>query len=438
MSARLKRLQAADIVTVEARIVYSDGRARMLAAEQNAEPHLWRTLRVDGTVREKASTGRWKDGDEKVHRTLRRALLDFKSRPEKTGEAAAAAAMMDIAGVETPAADVGEDSDDDASVASDAGAPEEVPEFDDDDDPAVAAAEQHDGVWQRDDHVNRSQRALDGVNHEYAATLNAFSGDIRSANLFELGLHFLPVEYLTEMAKKMQKNGENRAKTNPDYKCWSVSVDDVFQWIGCWLYMLAFPIPGPRSQYFKSPSFGPFHPSLKAALAIGDSDKHKGEFWFNCMCACFELPTYNVDPKSDKFYRVRRFWDCLRDRFWNAITSGHIVCLDESMVKWLGQGMPGFMVVQRKPTPKGLELHTMCDAGTGIMIYFEVYEGKIAMSTKEFTRERAAHVALTLRMCKPLFGKVCSTSPDNADPARARVASSDSQVLGSPAHRTRY
>ena len=62
----------------------------------------------------------------------------------------------------------------------------------------------------------------------------------------------------------MQKNGEATAKTNPDYKGWSVSVDDVFQWIGCWLYMLAFPIPGPRSQYFKSPSFGPFHPSLKA------------------------------------------------------------------------------------------------------------------------------------------------------------------------------
>ena len=54
------------------------------------------------------------------------------------------------------------------------------------------------------------------------------------------------------------------------------------------------------------------------------------------------------------------------------------------MVKWLGQGMPGFMVVKRKPTPKGLELHTMCDAGTGIMIYFEVYEGKVAMSTKEY------------------------------------------------------
>jgi hypothetical protein len=413
MSARLKRLQPGDVVSAEARIVFSDGYARMLAAGFGAQPHLWRTLRVDGTVRAKASSGRWTVefmyGAAAEPRTLRRGLLEFKSRPEKTGEAAAAAAMMDIAGVEAPPAeaDAGEDSDDNASVASDAGAPEEMPEPEEEPDPAVATAEQHDGEWQRDDHANISQRAKDGVDHDYAATLNGFSGDIKGASLFDLGCHFLPVDFLTQMAKTMEKNGKARAKSNPDYKNWRVSIDDVYQWIGCWLYMLAYPVPGPRSQYFKTPNFGPCHASLKDALAIGDPTKQKGEFWFKCMCSCFELPTYNVDPKSDKFHRVRRFWECLRDRFLHAIVSGHILCLDESMVKWLGQGMPGFMVVQRKPTPKGLELHTMCDAQTGIMIYFEVYEGKIAMSTKEFTRERAAHVALTLRMCKPFFGKVC-------------------------------
>jgi hypothetical protein len=362
MSARLKRLQPGDVVSAEARIVFSDGYARMLAAGFGAQPHLWRTLRVDGTVRAKASSGRWTVefmyGAAAEPRTLRRGLLEFKSRPEKTGEAAAAAAMMDIAGVEAPPAeaDAGEDSDDNASVASDAGAPEEMPEPEEEPDPAVATAEQHDGEWQRDDHANISQRAKDGVDHDYAATLNGFSGDIKGASLFDLGCHFLPVDFLTQMAKTMEKNGKARAKSNPDYKNWRVSIDDVYQWIGCWLYMLAYPVPGPRSQYFKTPNFGPCHASLKDALAIGDPTKQKGEFWFKCMCSCFELPTYNVDPKSDKFHRVRRFWECLRDRFLHAIVSGHILCLDESMVKWLGQGMPGFMVVQRKPTPKGLEL----------------------------------------------------------------------------------
>ena len=55
MAARMKRLQVGDIITAEARIVFSDGRARMLAAELKTAPHLWRTLRVDGTVSAKAS-----------------------------------------------------------------------------------------------------------------------------------------------------------------------------------------------------------------------------------------------------------------------------------------------------------------------------------------------------------------------------------------------
>ena len=43
MAARMKRLQVGDIITAEARIVFSDGRARMLAAELKTAPHLWRT-----------------------------------------------------------------------------------------------------------------------------------------------------------------------------------------------------------------------------------------------------------------------------------------------------------------------------------------------------------------------------------------------------------
>ena len=52
----------------------------------------------------------------------------------------------------------------------------------------------------------------------------------------------------------------------------------------------------------------------------------------------------------------------------------------------------------------------------GIMIYFEVYKGKVAMSTKEYTKSRAKHVALTLRMLKPFFGKVDPTQPRATSP----------------------
>eukprot|EP00966_Prymnesium_polylepis_P047559 1101202-Prymnesium_polylepis.2 len=68
------------------------------------------------------------------------------------------------------------------------------------------------------------------------------------------------------------------------------------------------------------------------------------------MQACFELPTYN--KPDDPFNQTRRFWDALRDSFFAAVTCSWIMCLDESMIKWLGRGMPGFMHVRRKPTPK--------------------------------------------------------------------------------------
>ena len=60
-------------------------------------------------------------------------------------------------------------------------------------------------------------------------------------------------------------------------------------------------------------------------------------------------------------------------------------------------------VILRKPTPIGLELHTLCCALCGILIWFEVYEGKDAMAKKEFCDIYPKSVALTLRMVKPFF-----------------------------------
>ena len=62
------------------------------------------------------------------------------------------------------------------------------------------------------------------------------------------------------------------------------------------------------------------------------------------------------------------------------------------------------MVVLRKPTPIGLELHTLCCALSGILVYFEVYEGKQAMEKKEYVDKYAKSVALSLRLTKPFHG----------------------------------
>eukprot|EP00965_Chrysotila_dentata_P102447 3381908-Pleurochrysis_carterae.AAC.1 len=54
----------------------------------------------------------------------------------------------------------------------------------------------------------------------------------------------------------------------------------------------------------------------------------------------------------------------------------------------------------RKPTPIGLELHTLCCGLYGILVWFEVYEGKEAMAKQKFTDKYPKSIALTLRMCE--------------------------------------
>eukprot|EP00965_Chrysotila_dentata_P257621 6212945-Pleurochrysis_carterae.AAC.1 len=51
--------------------------------------------------------------------------------------------------------------------------------------------------------------------------------------------------------------------------------------------------------------------------------------------------------------------------------------------------MPGLMVVPRKPTAMGLELHAVRCAVWGILINFELYEGKESMEQRQYAGELA-------------------------------------------------
>eukprot|EP00965_Chrysotila_dentata_P262861 6214692-Pleurochrysis_carterae.AAC.1 len=86
-------------------------------------------------------------------------------------------------------------------------------------------------------------------------------------------------------------------------------------------------------------------------------------------------------------------------------------------MKWVGRrGMPGLMVVPRKPTPMGLELYTICCAVSGVLVSFEVYEGREPMEGKQFVGERTnigiinKSTVLTLRCVEPWFGSARSCS----------------------------
>ena len=129
-----------------------------------------------------------------------------------------------------------------------------------------------------------------------------------------------------------------------------------------------------RRSFFQAPlgGYGPSH-NLQHILLLGGRGQ-RGMSWFENMMACFRLPRWKNKEetqqengeqvwrsakfdKDDPFAPTRRFWDSLRAGFLYAMNVGWLLCLDESMVKWTGRGMPGLMVILRKPTPVGLELH---------------------------------------------------------------------------------
>lgn len=105
------------------------------------------------------------------------------------------------------------------------------------------------------------------------------------------------------------------------------------------------------------------------------------------------------DPWSEVRWLVEEF-NCQRRLEFKC---GWAVVPDESMITWQGKsgpgGMPHLSFIARKPAPLGLELKTICDADTGIMMGMEIQEGKIRMARMRYCDRYPATTASTLRLC---------------------------------------
>ena len=403
-------LRIGDVVTVAVRF-FGETYAREKAAKEPRRVQ-WNsdTLRDSGTVREKASDGQLLldfDDDEEL-RWWARKLCRFDSRPG--GSSGGRSVVVPASESEPDSDPESDDGDEDDRLESSEG--------DDDADEAEAPAEAQavnapndlEG-WTRDDDCAEDERRKAGYMVDNAPVWLRRSSlpDDESTPLFffEACKSWMPMDFIKEMADRMQECG--RAKGTV-WAGWRVTVDDLLQWIGVWYYFLAFPQNSDRRAYFQGESskrFGPRH-LIEEWLRRGDNGE-KGVRWFENMESVFNMPTGDADA-DDPFFRVRHMWEKFRKHFTESVAASWLLCLDESMVEWQGRGMPGLMVVPRKPVPLGLEVHTLCDALSGILINYEVYEGKAAMEKKKFVGDKTdigeinKSTALTLRVMEPYFG----------------------------------
>ncbi len=120
------------------------------------------------------------------------------------------------------------------------------------------------------------------------------------ASLFALAESFLPVKYLQKMATEIELRGKAKFDVGERrYVNFKVTYHDLLQWIGVWMYMLAFPQAGSRRAYFQEPAggYGPRH-RLADWLRLGQNGE-KGLAWFEMVDACFALPTYSANEFRD-------------------------------------------------------------------------------------------------------------------------------------------
>jgi hypothetical protein len=390
-------LKVGDVVSVPATMFGQEWAKATYASD-------WHRKKLEGKVVGKAST-KWRlsfqeEGEaEPMEIKLARTDITFVRRPV----------------IETVEVDDDEDEDEAEEPVADSSDEDEESFFNEEPDHSIYSGKtgQKDDAardimagWKRDDEFCQDQRAKFTTAKD-PPKLNMINLPAPDMDLFTLGCLFLPMAFLALMAVAMTDRGrELKAAGNAHFpKDWTVTTNDLLQWIGVWMYMLAFHQAGDRRQYWEEPpgGFGPRH-KLQAWLALGQNGE-KGVQWFESMSMCFILPEYTRGDKeykaNDPFTKTRRWWNALRDGFYAAVTASWLLVLDESMVQWQGRGMPGLMVILRKPTPIGLELHTLCCALCGILIWFEVYEGKGAMAVKEYCDRFGKSIALTLRLTKP-------------------------------------
>ena len=396
-------------------------------------------VRVEGKVVEADGT-RWIcDFGDSENIAWKRGELRFVSRPGEAEAARGSKRSRPLARDDSSDDEPAPQSEPDTGVNSGSSECEETAE----DQPVRVGRPQHAmpdlglGVassrWIRDDSYAIDERSKCGFTAKQMPSITNMPGGFENASLFDCSKHFFPMNYLEEMAAEMTLAGRRKHEQDNQrrFATWSVTTEDVLQWIGVWIYMLAFPqqASSRRSYYcFQAPDggYGPQH-NLSAILFQGGRGP-RGLSWFESMQSCFQLPRWKnssqqctenggsverSEPfkKDDPFEPTRKFWDHLRTAFYFAMVTSWLLCLDESMVRWTGRGMPGLMVILRKPTPIGLELHTLCCALCGVLVWFEIYEGKDAMAKKPFNDRYPKSIALTLRMLQPFFGTVSAHRP---------------------------
>lgn len=115
----------------------------------------------------------------------------------------------------------------------------------------------------------------------------------------------------------------------------------------------------------------------------------------------------DIEESVVPFYQVRQFVEKLNSHMLRVVVPGPGIVMDETMIPLQGlsidekmDDLPGKICLERKPQGVGIKIKNVADGENKMIFFFELQEGQVPMSTKEYRDRYPSMVALVLCLCK--------------------------------------
>lgn len=125
---------------------------------------------------------------------------------------------------------------------------------------------------------------------------------------------------------------------------------------------------------------------------------------------------------ADNWWFVDDLVEAFNVNYNSIFAAGWLLTEDETMIAWRGRVGVGHPMlcpwrsfVPRKPEPLGVEMKTMADAITGMIIQMEICKGKV-QHVNEVYYDEFGHTTYTHRHADSDSHRVCDTSTHDTTP----------------------
>lgn len=212
--------------------------------------------------------------------------------------------------------------------------------------------------------------------------------DPGSATPMGLFLHMLPVAYIKAVVIP-STNAQMASNAGDDHV--PLTWEEFVTWLGIATLMTVQSL-GLRSEYWATD--GPLRVPLGVYMPR--------DRWNAIRRGLALVSAADIVPGSH-ISELHGFVNAWNEHMLTVVNPGHVLCLDESMSKWLGL-LDIRLVESRKPTDEGFKYFSVADSPSCVMVRLEVAGNAADEAKKKYVGKFGSAVATTMRMVEPWEG----------------------------------